>query len=79
MSDDVGPTRKRRRGGIRQRSSAAAEELPDGAKSDLAGFLLYNVAWGIFSPQMAQTIAGHAVADFERAREHNESLPLLEK
>lgn len=75
----MGPARKRRRGGIQQRSRAAADELPEDVKSDLAGFLLYNVAWGIFSPQMAQTIAGHAVADFDRAREHNSRLPLLEQ
>ena len=60
---------KTRRGCRNQRRAAANKERPTEVESKLALLLLYNVAWGIFTPQLAQEIAGLAVADFQEASE----------
>ena len=43
------------------------------ANSLLAAFLVEQFAWGHFSPQLIQKIAALACADFDRAREQEES------
>ena len=43
------------------------------ANSLLAAFLVEQFAWGHFSPQLTQKIAALACADFDRAREQEES------
>ena len=43
------------------------------ANSLLAAFLVEQFAWGHFSPQLIQKIAGLACSDFDRAREQEES------
>ena len=61
--------KRRRTGGVKQRlsKSSAAEEQQ--LESFLATFLVTMFAWGEFSPQRVQHLAGLAVNDFERAQE----------
>lgn len=74
--DDYGPARKKRRGGIQQRVQAAT---PAPEVSALAGFLLYQLAWGVMSPQLCQKIASLALDDFERSKRTGGALDELEK
>ena len=73
--EEFGPPRKRRRGGIGQRMEAAA---PGPADSTLARFLLYNVAWGVMSPQLAQRLAQMALEDFKTSSASGGALVELE-
>ena len=70
---------KTRRGGRNQRVAKANKEKATQVESKLALSLLYNVSWSIFTPQLAQEIAGLAVADFQEASKFGSSLPRLEK
>ena len=77
MDECIGPTRKRRRG-TQQR--ATTQRIDAEVESTLATLLLYNIVWGIFSPQQCQDIAKCATNDIQKVKETpNCRLPKLEK
>ena len=63
---DSPPTKKRRKGGQRQRMNIASKQEDTGLQtSKLANLLLERWAWGEISPQNLQATAAAVVADFE--------------
>ena len=61
-------------GGARHQATAGGNHVANFvANSLLAAFLVEQFAWGHFSPQLIQKIAALACADFDRAREQEES------
>ena len=72
MDEESEPSCKRRKGGIRQRLHAQANE--GRSKSVLAEFLLSQFAWGHFSGQLVQTVAALAIADIMKVSNDYEQL-----
>lgn len=67
--EDEGRGAKRRKGGNQMRMAAAMRDSGGGEiESLLASYLTYQVVWGIFSPQVAQTIAHLAMQDIEAVK-----------
>ena len=78
MDDLIENSAKRRRGGIQQRIAKQREDAKQ-YPSVLAEFLLSQFAWGHFSAQMVQTIAGLAMKDIMKVSDDYEQLDDLIK
>lgn len=73
MDDLIENSAKRRRGGIQQRIAKQREDAKQ-YPSVLAEFLVSQFAWGHFSAQMVQTIAGLAMKDIMKVSDDYEQL-----
>ena len=73
MDDLTVNSGKRRRGGIQQKIAKQREDAKQNP-SVLAEFLVSQFAWGHFSAQMAQTIAGLAMKDIIKVSDDYEQL-----
>ena len=78
MDDLTEISGKRRRGGIHQRMAQQRDEAKQ-TPSALAEFLVSQFAWGHFSAQMVQTIAGLAMRDIMKVSDDYEQLDDLIK
>lgn len=71
---EAAETQQATAGGARHQATAGGNHVANFvANSLLAAFLVEQFAWGHFSPQLIQKIAALACADFDRAREQEES------